>query len=123
MKTKLTRQEKQDLSAWIRVWQEMTGTEISSWWPDLLASDPARLCEIAKSLHHLYEVECSYPMTKRQESRMTNLEAEAQAIADRYGLRLLIDGDPRALPLGLYTREKIGSYNSWDSETWRCPML
>jgi len=62
-------------------------------------------------------------MTKRQESRMANLENEAQAIADRYGLRLLINGAPRGLPLGIYTKETIGRYNSWDGETWRCPML
>lgn len=117
-----TKQERKDLCDWLAVWDLATG--VSVWTTGNTShTDALRLCEIAKRLHHLYEVECSYPMTKRQESRMANLENEAQAIADRYGLRLLINGDPRGLPLGIYTKETIGRYNSWDGETWRCPML
>jgi hypothetical protein len=120
MKRNLTKQERDDLGNWLDVWAEMTAPAMLQ---EYGHDDAIRLCEISTRLHHLYEVECSYPMTRRQETRMANLEKEAQAIADKWGLRLLINGDPRGLPLGLYTNEKIGRYNSADGQTWRIPML
>lgn len=68
-----------------------------------------RLRKISKSLHTLNEKACSCDLTKRDETRESNLEIEAQKIADIYGLFAYYQGDPRGCSLWLITREIMES--------------
>ena len=50
---------------------------------------------IAKSLHTLDENACNYGLTKRQETRETNLMKKAEELARELGLHAYHQGDPR----------------------------
>ena len=64
-----------------------------------------RLRRISGSLHALDEAACNYGLSVRQEKRRGGLEAEAQKIADNFGLIAYHQGDPRGCSLYLITEE------------------
>jgi len=65
----------------------------------------AELQKIAKSLQRLHETACNYGLTERQEKRAGRLIKKAQEIAQRFGLEVYEQGDPRGCPLYLIKKE------------------
>lgn len=63
-----------------------------------------RLRKIAKSVHHLDEVECNQGLTKGQETRLKNLLERAKVDAQEIGFEVFHQSDPRGL--SLYVCEK-----------------
>jgi hypothetical protein len=59
------------------------------------------LSKISKSLRHLDECDCNTGLTQRQETRRMHLEAEAQEIANFFGLIAYHQRDPRGCSLYL----------------------
>lgn len=82
-------------------------------------SHAIRLCEIASSLHHYYELCCNCEPTARQNTRALHLEQEVNDIAKLYGLTIKINYDPRGLPLRIVNDQY---HNAWDN-TYCIPML
>lgn len=73
------------------------------------------LYPIARQLHHQDENSCNYGLTKRQETRVENLEVKAEALARQLGLHAYHQGDPRGGTLYLIKRIKddhAGNYTN-----------
>jgi len=56
---------------------------------------------ISKALHHQDENACNYGLTKRQETRVRNLEKQAEELANKLGLHAFHQSDPRGAALYL----------------------
>ena len=67
--------------------------------------DYEQLRKISQQLHRADEAACNYGLSPRQEQRVARLEAQAQTIADRYGLTAYHQSDPRGWALYLITAE------------------
>jgi len=61
--------------------------------------DVFTLQRLGRSLHRSHENDCNYGLTPRQETRERNLWLRVQALADRYGLYVQEQGDPRGWPI------------------------
>jgi IS30 family transposase len=59
------------------------------------------LQRIAKSLHKIYENECSYGHTDRQDKRKDKLQAQAENLAARVELKVYHQTDPRGCSMYL----------------------
>jgi hypothetical protein len=62
-------------------------------WPELV--------KISNSLRNLYAAACNGELTKRQETRQANLQAEAEKMAAEFGLTAYHQTDPRGCALYL----------------------
>jgi hypothetical protein len=69
-----------------------------------IARHMAQLAKIASQLHKRYEAACSYEWanTEKYERRTENLEGKAREIADKLGVFLEHQRDPRGWPIILY---------------------
>lgn len=63
--------------------------------------DLNELGKVATSLHRLAEHECNYGLTPRQDKRQDALSDRARELANKMGLAIYIQGDPRGCPLYL----------------------
>ena len=70
------------------------------------------LRKISKALHTQDENACNYGLTKRQETRVENLEKRAADIAEWYGLKAYHQGDPRGCSLYLIEEGMENSYHN-----------
>lgn len=74
----------------------------------------SNLKRIARSIHHLDECACNYELSKRQESRRTNLLKVANEWAGHLGAKVFHQGDPRGCSLYLVPMDfnNEGDYTS-----------
>ena len=73
--------------------------------PRIIADDVAALRRIARSLDSLAIAACNYGLSPRQETRQSNLAAQAVALAEPYGFRCETSGDPRGYVVKLFDPE------------------
>lgn len=57
----------------------------------------------AKEYHRIQEHDCNGTKTDRMTTRESNLEIEIKVIANKYGLSVHFDGDPRGYCVKLHT--------------------
>lgn len=87
-----------------------------------LTADQARQLQgIALRLHHLYECECNYGLTPRQEARERTLNKQVAEIAQATGLTIRTQGDPRGWPLEVY-RDAARANGSHTPDLRVCPF-
>ena len=75
--------------------------------PLVFARDAGQLQSIARQLHRFDELACSEEWVgndtrRKEELRSLRLANKAILIAQRYGLRVYLQGDPRGWPLYLF---------------------
>lgn len=84
----------------------------------LIWKDAVELCRIARALSKCNERECNEPMSNgarvRFELRVERLEAEARAIAEKWGVPIEFNGDPRGFSIHL--RLPSGRSNSFGGD-------
>jgi len=74
----------------------MNITELRQAWEIL-----QRLEKIAYQLHHQDENACNFGLTPRQQTKVKNLEEDAEILAQELGLHAYHQGDPRGATLYL----------------------
>jgi hypothetical protein len=79
----------------------------------LTPEDAYAIMRQARSLQWLYEVDCNEGLTPRQERRMERLQAQATALATRYGLYAYHQTDPRGWPI-LLDRNPIDEAHTYE---------
>lgn len=69
-----------------------------------------KIWKIAKSLHHQYENQCNYELSKWQEGRIRNLEEEVEKMSQEYEFKYHTTSDPRGYPIKIHLTN--GNYNT-----------